>query len=202
MIASVVCFKGEILPSCEDMSQEEGRAGQRATANPSTDSYTICLSLESLLILWKRIYGGTIDKLSYRKSLLLDVKVMLSCLVIPMYCIKDFLALKALNSFICVKNAPVYLPNPCLTSCSFCLDEYAEIAPPLNRTGVCVVLIDLFSSKNRISGDITIMLVLLDHIKKYPGCNQLIFGVNSNKQPAPILIKNAARLNISNYYHT
>ena len=33
------------------------------------------------------------------------------------------------------------------------------------------------------------MPVLLDHIKKYPGCNRLLFGVNSNKPPAPILIK-------------
>ena len=65
---SIYCvFRGEIPPSCEDMVQEEGRAGRRDTANPSTDSYTICLSLESLLRLRKRIYGGTVDKLSYRK---------------------------------------------------------------------------------------------------------------------------------------
>ena len=33
------------------------------------------------------------------------------------------------------------------------------------------------------------MPVLLDHIKKYPGCNRLLFGVNSNKAHVPMLIK-------------
>ena len=182
-------FRGEIPPSCEDMVQEEGRAGRRATANSTTDSYTICISLESLLKLWKRIYGGTVDKLSYRKSLLLDVEVMLACLVVPTHCIKSVLAHKASNPFITDKNTPVYLPHPCLNSCSFCLGEYSDIAPPLNRAGVCIILMDLFSGTNRISGDITFMPVLLDHIKKYPGCNRLVFGVNSNKRPAPIQIK-------------
>ena len=64
-------------PSYKDMVQEEGRAGRRVVANPMTDSYTICISLESLLKLWQRIYRGTVDKLSYRKSLLYDVEVML-----------------------------------------------------------------------------------------------------------------------------
>ena len=45
---SIYCvFRGEIPPSCEDMVQEEGRAGRRTTANPSTDSYTVSLSLLS-----------------------------------------------------------------------------------------------------------------------------------------------------------
>ena len=74
------------------MVQEEGRAGRRATTNSTTDSYTIFLSLESLLKLWKRIYGGTTDELNYRKSLLFDVEVMLTCLVVPTYCIKSVLA--------------------------------------------------------------------------------------------------------------
>ena len=33
------------------------------------------------------------------------------------------------------------------------------------------------------------MPVLIDHIKKYPGCKRLLFGANSNKPPAPIFIK-------------
>ena len=52
---SLYCvFRGDIPPSCEDMVQEEGRARRRATVNPSTDSYTICLSLKSLLKLWRQ----------------------------------------------------------------------------------------------------------------------------------------------------
>ena len=54
--------------------------------------------------------------------------------------------------------------------------------------GVCIVLMDLFSGKNRISGDITFVPVLLDKIKKYPGCNKLVFGVNSKKDPQPIMV--------------
>ena len=151
------------------MVQEEGRAGRRATANATTDSYTICISLESLLKLWKRIYGETVDKLSYRKSLLIDVEVILACLVVPTHCIKSMLAHKASNPFVRDKNTPVYLPHPCLNSCSFCLGEYTDIAPPLNRAGVCIILMGLFSGTNRISGNITFMPVLLEHIKNTLG---------------------------------
>ena len=114
------------------MVYEVGRAGCRATVSPSTDSYTISLSLELLLKLWRQIYGGTVDKLSYQKSLLFDVEVMLACLVVPTHCIKSVLAHKASNPFIKNKHAPVYLPFPCLNSCSSCLDEYTDITPPLN----------------------------------------------------------------------
>ena len=34
----------------------------------------------------------------------------------------------------------------------------------------------------------TFVTVLLDQIK-YPGCNGLVFGVNSNKAPPPIMVK-------------
>ena len=64
-------------PSCKDMVQEEGRAGRIVGANPMSDSYNICISLESLLKLWQKIYRGTVEKLSYGKSLLYDVEVML-----------------------------------------------------------------------------------------------------------------------------
>ena len=40
----------------EDMIQEEGHAGRRIGATSSSNSYTICVSLESLFILWNRIY--------------------------------------------------------------------------------------------------------------------------------------------------
>ena len=67
--SSTYCvFRGEIPPSCEDIVQEEGRAVRRTGTNPVTDSYTICILLELLLKLWRRIYAGTVDKLSHRKS--------------------------------------------------------------------------------------------------------------------------------------
>ena len=182
-------FRGDIPPSCEDMVQDEGRVGRRVDANPSTESYTICISLESLIKLWKRIYSGTDNKLSYRKSLLYDVEVMLALLVVPTHRIKYVLAHKASNPFVQVHNTPLSFSHPCTYSCLFCLDDYSDITPSLNRPGVCIVLIDLFSGCNRISSDITFLPVLLDKIKQYPGCNQLVFGVNTNKPPTPIMIK-------------
>ena len=72
-------FCAEVPPSAEDMIQEEGRAGRRINACSSTDCYTVCISLESLLKLWIIIYMGTVDKLSYRRSLSYDCNT-LDCL--------------------------------------------------------------------------------------------------------------------------
>ena len=107
----------------------------------------------------------------------------------PTHCIKSVLANKSSNPFKQNPSAPVYLPHPCLHSCSFCQGEYNSITPSIGRAGVCIVLMDLFSGNNRNSGDITCVPVLLDKIKKYPGCNQLVFGVNSKKEPQPIMVK-------------
>jgi len=153
------------------------------------DNYTICVSLESLLKLWQRIYRGTVDKLSYRQSLLYDIEVMLLWIVVPTHCIKSVLTYKSSNPFKQNTSAPVCLPHPCLHSCSFCQGEYDSITPSISQAGVCAILMDLFSGNNRISGDITFVPVLLDKIKKYPGCNQLVFGVKSKKDPQPIMVK-------------
>ena len=109
-------FRGEVPPSCEDMIQEEGRGGRRLGANPSTDSYTVCILLESLLKLWRRIYVGTVDKITYRKSLLYDLEMMLAIIVEPAHCIKSALAHKAANPFSKNTGALVYLPHPCRMS--------------------------------------------------------------------------------------
>ena len=65
--------------------QEEGSVGRRLGANPGIDSYIIFISLESLLKLWRRICAGTVEKLSYGKSLLYDIEVVLECIVVPTY---------------------------------------------------------------------------------------------------------------------
>ena len=105
---------------------------------------------------------------------------MIALLVVPTHCIKSVLAHKASNPFVQDKNAPVSLPHPCKILCSFCLGDYSDITPGLNCAGVCILLMDLFSGSNRISGDITFVTVLMDHTKRYPGYNQLVFGINSN----------------------
>ena len=126
------------------MVQEEGRAGRRVGENPTTDSYTIYISLGSLLKVWQRIYSGTDDKLSYRKSLLYAIEVMLLWIVIPIHCIKSVLVYKSSNPFKQNESAPVYLPHTCLDSCYLCQGEYNSIVPSISRAGVCTVLMDLF----------------------------------------------------------
>lgn len=71
-------FQAERPPSCEDMAQEKGRVGCQIEANLSTDSYTICNSLEYLINLLRRIYVGPVDNNSYQKSPCFDVDVMLA----------------------------------------------------------------------------------------------------------------------------
>ena len=48
-------FRFDFPPLVEDAIQEEGRAGRRVGASPSTDKYTICISLEPVLSLICRI---------------------------------------------------------------------------------------------------------------------------------------------------
>ena len=48
---------------------------------------------------------------------------------------------------------------------------------------------DLVSGDNRISGDVTFLPVLLEKIRKHPIYNRIVFSVNSDKEPAPVLIK-------------
>ena len=56
---------------------------------------------------------------------------------------------------------------------------------------------DLFSGENRISRDIMFIPVLLDVFKLYPGCNQNIFEINSDKKPTLILVKKLLTVLIS-----
>ena len=126
-------FRVEVPPSCEDMTQEEGRIERRVGASPSTDSYTICISLKSVITLWRIIYEGTVDTVSYRKSLLYDVDVMLCCILVPTHCLKSMLAHKNSNPFLYKVTTSVFLPHPFLHVCSFCCNEYDNIFPPLIR---------------------------------------------------------------------
>ena len=127
--------------------------------------------------------------MSYRQSLLFDVDVMLAMLVVPTHCLKSVLTHKCANPFLHVQGTPIYLPPPCLYSCSFCCNKYNDLCPPLVRDGVFLVLMDLFLGDNIIAGDITFVPVLLDKIKKYPNSDCILFGVNSDKEPALVTIK-------------
>ena len=84
--------------------------------------------------------------------MLYDVEVMLDLLVVPTPCIKSVLEHKASNYFLQCGNTSVYLHHPYKYSCSFCLGDYSHITHSLNRNGVCMVLMNLFSGGKRISG--------------------------------------------------
>ena len=86
----------EVPPFLEDCVQEQGRDGHRTESNNASDSYTICVSFESLLKLWCRISGGTIYKLSYQESLLFDLEITLACIFyLPTTCYR-FLQIRQL----------------------------------------------------------------------------------------------------------
>jgi len=85
-------FRAEMPPSLGDWVQEQERAGRRPGSDSTTGSYTICVSFDSLLKLWCRIYSGTVDNISYRESFLFDLKVTLACIVLPpIICYQSFL---------------------------------------------------------------------------------------------------------------
>lgn len=58
------------------------------------------------------MYDGTVDAVSYRKSLVYDVDVMLGCAVVPSHCLKFVLAHKHFNPFLHKVNTPMILPQP------------------------------------------------------------------------------------------
>ena len=80
-------------------------------------------------------------------------------------------------------------PMHCGTACSYCIADYSKMFPPIIRQGACQILVDLYSGEKRISEVILFDPVLLNAIRKYHNCNRLLFGVNTNKRPTPIIVK-------------
>ena len=137
-------LRSEMPPSLEDCVQEQVRAGRRLVSNTTTDSYTICISFESLLLLWQRIYRGTVYKISYREILLLNLEVDLDTIVLRTHCLLLVFAGRCANPFDIKPGQLQYIPHPCLTSCSFCNGEYDKLFPTIIRSGVCKVIMDFF----------------------------------------------------------
>ena len=77
-------YRIDFPPSLLDVIQEKGRAGRRADATSNDYSYHICISLESLLFLFKRILNPKeeVNDESYRlqqiEDLLMTCKVLIS----------------------------------------------------------------------------------------------------------------------------
>ena len=124
----------------------------------------------------------------YKASLISDLHIAMSVLVLPTHCLRSIFAHKSANPF---SSTPLPLPPPCMVACSFCLGHYGEMFPLIIRDGVTSVLLDLFLGENRIHGKPSIKTILLNAIVDYPSSNRLIFGANTDKKPTPILVKKA-----------
>lgn len=176
-------------PSMEDLIQEMGRAGRRATID--NDWCAVCISLESFLyVLWRTLTNEDMKK-EYKESLLLDLHVTASALVIPSRCIHSFIANKASNPFLLERNI---FPPPRNDSRSFCLGDCKEIFKPVVRDGVVSVLLDLFVGEHQTPSRACLGSVLVKAIVKHKNANRIAFGVNSNKAPAQILAKKSMLL--------
>jgi len=179
-------FRFEFPPSVEDCIQEEGRAGRRNGADHTTDWYCICISLESFLSVLRRVLTSTSKDPNYKASLVSDLHVAMSVLVLPTHCLRSIFAHKSANPFY---SLPPPLPPPCMIACSYCLGHYLDMFPLMRREGVTTVLLDLFLGENRIDQRPSIKSVLLNAVVNYPNSHRLIFGVNSDKKPTPVMVK-------------
>ena len=181
-------FQFEFPPSIKDYIQEEGRSGRRVGVDHTTDWYSIFISLESFMSILRTVLTTVDTDSNYKATLLSDLHIAVSVLVLSTHFLRSIFAHKSENPFY---HTPPPLPPPCMISYSFCLGNYGDVFPVLKRNGVTSVLLDLFVGENRIDGRPIIKTILINAIAKYPSSNRLLFGVISNKKPAPILVKKA-----------
>jgi superfamily II DNA helicase RecQ len=172
-------------PSIIDAQQEKGRAGRRHHANSATDWYLLCLSLESYVILLKRLHNNPSARNdnSYFKTLESDIHDCLLAFVIPQQCYHAYLEMKLANPY---DSSPLR-PMNCLDSCSYCLGS--PIFPSISKDGVRTVLMQIFLGQSQMRSRPILDKDLVDGIKNFDGSNRLIFGTNTNKKPEPVLVK-------------
>ena len=80
-------------------------------------------------------------------------------------------------------------PNPCGDHCSFCNGSYAGTFPCITHHGVVTVFFGLFVVGTSVIFDVRRIQTVIDSIKAMRSSARLIFGTNSEKPPAPILVK-------------
>jgi hypothetical protein len=179
-----VC-RTEFPPSLLDVKQEKGRAGRRPLAHPGTDWYMVCISLESLVILLKRLWDTSVKEDSYFVSQDADIRACLKLLVLPDYCLQATLEMRMSNPFFDIGE----LPPPCENACTYCLGKYDKMFPKLVMSGVRTVLLQLFVGPQAMAGRPSIEKELVDSIRKFKNSNRLLFGTNSDKTPEPKHVK-------------
>jgi superfamily II DNA helicase RecQ len=177
----------EFPPSIIDVNQEKGRAGRRSHAKPSSDWYLLCFSLESYVVLLKRLHDtpAANKQIPYFKTQEADMQDCLTAFILPQHCQQAWMEVKQSNPYVPLSRHPV----ACLDACAYCLGRYKTMFPTLIRSGVQTVFLQLYFGEHPMKNRPTIDKELVDAIKSYPGSNRLLFGINSNKKPEPVLIK-------------
>jgi hypothetical protein len=177
----------EFPPSIIDVNQEKGCAGRRFYANPKSDWYLLLFSLESYAVLLKRLHDTPPVKklIPYFKTQESDMQDCLSAFVLPQHCQQAWMEVKQSNPYVPSSATPF----ACLDTCAYCLGRYKTMFPRLICSGVQSVFLQLFFGENPMKTRPTLDKELVNAIKKFPGSNRLLFGINSNKKPEPVMVK-------------
>jgi hypothetical protein len=177
-------------PSVLVAQQEKGRAGHHLHANADSDWCLFCISLESYVVLLKRLHddpSGNRDS-SYFETLENDMHDCLLTFVLPQQCHDHAtIEMKMANPFVENDRAPA----SCGDACSFCTGRHKAMWPALVRHGACSVLSQLFVGPNQMTARPVLDKSLIDCIKNFKGSNGAMFGINSDRKPEPLLVKKA-----------
>jgi hypothetical protein len=171
-------------PSILDIKQEKGRAGRRPGATPDWNWYVLCFSLESFIVLLKRMWDTPIRESVYLTQAQLEIEIAFLLFVLPERCLQVSLEMSLANPF----SVPSIAPTACGNACAYCAGTYDTLFPPLVKTGVQSVLLQVFlGPDSATTAELDKQLVEL--VRKFKGSNRLMFGINSDKKPEPAAVK-------------
>jgi hypothetical protein len=180
-------FRVDFPPIIVEMKQEGGRAGRQPDSLIVQDCYCVMISLEGFLHHFLRILNPneTVQDLSYRTKLLDNLLSTLRFLVLPPGCFHDYFERQFSSPF---WSGPL-LSDPCLNRCSFCNGSYNYMFPRLDHRGVVQVFFGLFIVGPSVILDLRRIETVINSLKAMQHSARLTFGTNSDKPPAPILVK-------------
>jgi hypothetical protein len=95
------------------VKQEKGRAGRRSTANSATDWYLLCISLESIVILLKRLWDTLVKEDLYFESQEKDMRAAMKLFVLPTHCLQASLEKQLSNPYFETGEPPEACGDAC-----------------------------------------------------------------------------------------
>ena len=172
-------YRIDFPPSILDFVQEKGRAGRRIGALPSDYLYHVCISIESLLFLFKRILIPTeeVNNENYRSRQVDDLLEMAKLIAVQTKCYAI-----TFETMLGNPSSPVeYIPI--CGSCPACRNQ--KLFPKIHREGAADVIFDLFCCSTVHPKTLE---AAIDYIHKYPNSAHMIFRKRVKKFD-PSLIK-------------